>query len=937
MTSRSHHGRSLIVAMMMMGIVTSFVHARQNAADDYIAGRAKVRFSAEAMRTTTAERIAARNGMRIRYALLPFERSVTWRMQHSKNDGLLDANTTTIVALEEPLLRSFVVDVDEQGLSPDLYCRKIQSACGDIEIAEPAIRYRLCADTVNDPESGRQHLIQTIRLLDAWMVEAGSDTVRIGIGDTGIRQDHEDLKDAIAVNRGEIPDNGIDDDANGYVDDYRGYSFTTEDDGTRPGDTYNPTDGHGTGVAGICGATVNNNIGIVGIANRCRIVPLKTTPNGGSGIVFGYESIMYCALNGIDVVNCSWGSFSKSCIDESIIAYAIGRGTAVVAAAGNHGTTASFYPAAYPGVLGVGVTDPRDTVVGMSALGPAVDVMAPGQETVTTSNDGTYGTFCCTSGSAPIVSAIVGLVRSHHPSLTPLQACALAERAVTDIGALNPGRADLIGGRIDALKAVTLRPDSIPSLSVDTLLVAAMSGRSRWGVGDTVVMTVRLRNHLAPVTAGTATIDVVGDGAAAIRMLTGTIAIPSIATGAVATLEPIRCVVISERDADLFVRLRHSATTTAGDEHRQRYLLPVTPTPAFLTLRNDIVALSVGDKVRMGNTDLNKGQGEGLAYKGFCGQLYEGGLMISSRGRLVSSVRARRGIDDHFVPVKRFIVPDELQGSAVDAGAPDSLRLGVRVDQTVRLAGGDTAVYISDIVIENISDSTLDDVAAGWFMDWDLGVQPARNRTYFVNAMPSGVPLSMQIATSSVSDVAVACAVSSSEVGSTPVCAGIDNTVTYNGMSVMLKDSLLRNGTAVQYSGENDIAVVTGMRFPASLKAGQKRRFRLVIAFGDHPDSARSLAERYSAVPPAQEFHVGLPYPQPAGTDFLLPVDMVEPAMVTIRMYGIDGRLVHEQSTFLGTGSFDVPVPTTGIGTGAYVVRTTAGRHSATVPLVVVR
>ena len=114
-------------------------------------------------------------------------------------------------------------------------------------------------------------------------------------------------------------------------------------------------------------------------------------PEGVPGIVYGYESIMYCALNDIDVVNCSWGGFSSSCINQSIIDYAVARGVAVVAAAGNHGTATPFYPGAYNGVLNVGVTNPDDDVISMTGHGPTVDIMAPGQQTWTTSSDSTYG------------------------------------------------------------------------------------------------------------------------------------------------------------------------------------------------------------------------------------------------------------------------------------------------------------------------------------------------------------------------------------------------------------------------------------------------------------------------------------------------------------------------------------------------------------------
>ena len=91
----------------------------------------------------------------------------------------------------------------------------------------------------NDPQIDQQDLLRTLNMYEAWDIEEGDRNVIIGISDSGVLQEHEDLTDNIFVNEGEIPNNGIDDDGNGHIDDHRGTNFAYLDDGTDPGNTNN--------------------------------------------------------------------------------------------------------------------------------------------------------------------------------------------------------------------------------------------------------------------------------------------------------------------------------------------------------------------------------------------------------------------------------------------------------------------------------------------------------------------------------------------------------------------------------------------------------------------------------------------------------------------------------------------------------------------------
>lgn len=904
-----------------------------------VPGYVKVRFAQDAVRTESVQSIARRNGLQLDHALLPYRYSLTaaWSKDAEHN---ADAFRDRLRALEEPLLRTYVVRVQPETEDALVTCQKLLRGCTGIEVAEPITRAQLCSVVPNDSLVPEQAMLNTIRLPEAWAIERGSDTMRIGISDSGVKQDHEDLTENIAVNANEVPDNGIDDDNNGYVDDHRGYSFTSADDGTKPGDTFNSTEGHGTGVAGICSATTNNGKGVAGVGYRCKIVPLKTMPNGQRGILYGYESMLYCARNGVPVVNCSWGGFTRSCIDESVVAYVLARGTAIVAAAGNHGSTTPFFPAAYPGVLGVGVTDPRDTVVPMSAMGPFVDVMAPGNETKTTSNDGTYGGFCCTSGAAPIVSGIVGLIRSRHPSLTAPQALALARESVDDIRTQNPTYADLLPGRINALKAVTLDPDSTPAIMVVRTRIQNRRNALRYGVGDTLDVVLTIRNELAAIGPMSGTVSVQRDPTGSVALLTPSVLTQALARGEEQDLPPISLVVQRNSDTTVFLRLVCSGTPSKGGNYITQLLTDVTPAPSFVTLANTSMRLSVADHVRIGIADPNRGQGDGVTYRRFCGMLAEGGIMASAGGKVVSSVRGARGTDDHFVPTKPFIEPDPLRGTAEDRAAPDSMRLYCRVDQRVHLASADTALFITDMTFTNIGDSTLQDVALAWFYDWDIGSQPASNRTMFTSATAS-IPAAIQTVWSTDS-VYVSCAVSSSVASATPISAGLDNATTYSGFPPSFKDSVLRSGTSLQYQQPGDIAIVTGMLFPGAWAPNEQRTMRCIIAIDSTSSGALMLAQmgiRTTGIDDSEPSRDALraldAYPVPATSMVTIPLRTSRSESITIHVRDIQGREIETSRIDIARGDPSVSVDVSRFASGPYIIVVSQGNSRATMPIMV--
>ncbi|MCS7053977.1 MAG: S8 family serine peptidase, partial [Ignavibacterium sp.] len=227
------------------------------------------------------------------------------------------------------------------------------------EWIEPRFVYEL-SFIPNDPSYSQQYALSRINAAQAWDISQGDTSVFIGIVDTGVDWDHPDLEANIWINWNEIPNNGIDDDNNGFIDDIRGWDFGGLN-GTPDNNPMEDQPDHGTHVAGIASAVTNNGIGVASIGFKCKIMAIKTTRNdmrGANGpyIIFGYEGIVYAANNGAKVINCSWGGGAYSIYGQEIINFAISRGALVVCAAGNSNSIEPFYPAAYNGAFSVAST-----------------------------------------------------------------------------------------------------------------------------------------------------------------------------------------------------------------------------------------------------------------------------------------------------------------------------------------------------------------------------------------------------------------------------------------------------------------------------------------------------------------------------------------------------------------------------------------------------
>jgi subtilisin family serine protease len=303
---------------------------------------------------------------------------------------------------------------------------------------------------------------------EAWDITTGNETVIIAVIDSGVDYNHEDLKANMWTNQGEIPGNGLDDDGNGYIDDYLGWNAI--DGNGDPMDELN--DPHGTHVAGILGAVGNNGIGISGVCWDCRIMALKFIRESGT-LSDEIECIDYAIKNGAHIINGSYGDYGFSQIERAALIQARDAGILCAFAAGNDGYNNDYhqhYPSSYDldNIIAVAYSTRNDELNQWSNYGiTSVDIAAPGTHILSTMPSNSYQFIGGTSMAAPHVAGLAALIKSHDFSLTYTE---IKDRILSNGDPIASMTGKLLtGARINAYRAIDVQ-------KVYSLTIQASSG-----------------------------------------------------------------------------------------------------------------------------------------------------------------------------------------------------------------------------------------------------------------------------------------------------------------------------------------------------------------------------------------------------------------------------------------------------------------------------
>lgn len=305
----------------------------------------------------------------------------------------------------------------------------------------------------NDPQFGSQYHHTLIGNVDAWDISVGDSNIVIGVTDDGVDIQHEDLQQAIWVNAGETPGDGIDNDGNGYIDDVNGYNFL---DGNNNPDSLSGDD-HGTHVAGIAAAGLDNGIGVSGTAGGATILPLKWYDGGTWTAAIISETFTYAADNGANIVNTSYNmdGWASDPVVHAAFDYMYDAGVLHFNSAGN-GSSANPARQVFEQTLLVASTTSSDAKSGFSNWGTGVDISAPGSDILSSTPNNTYSVFSGTSMAAPNAAGVAALIWSANPTWTREQVVAQLQGTADDIDSLNPAFAGLLGsGRVNTFNALT--------------------------------------------------------------------------------------------------------------------------------------------------------------------------------------------------------------------------------------------------------------------------------------------------------------------------------------------------------------------------------------------------------------------------------------------------------------------------------------------------
>ena len=297
--------------------------------------------------------------------------------------------------------------------------------------------------------------------------DKASQSVIVAVVDTGVDYSHEDLNGVMWINKGEIPNNNIDDDKNGYVDDIYGINTSERDSNGDATNKVMDKHSHGSHVSGIIAAKQNNNKGVAGIASNVKIMAIKSVPADKDETDIDIaEAFLYAAKNGAKIINCSFGkriNEGQNLIPDTLKYIADDYGVLVVIAAGNYTQNIDknpIYPASHKNenTLVVASTTSSADLSSFSNYGfIGVDIAAPGDSIYSTVLNNKYAMYSGTSMATPVVAGIAAEIWSHYPHLkyNEIKNILMKSATYSDIlkkKVVSEGRVDLYNSYLEAEK-----------------------------------------------------------------------------------------------------------------------------------------------------------------------------------------------------------------------------------------------------------------------------------------------------------------------------------------------------------------------------------------------------------------------------------------------------------------------------------------------------
>lgn len=866
--------------------------------------------------------------------------------------------------LSDDLTRTYQVTFADD-IDPFYLASKISQIPG-VVYAEPKVLMEL-HDRPNDPLLGSigQDYFEFQNFFKAWEVSRSSRDIIIAIVDSGVDYNHPDLSENLWRN----PDPGrakrlVPNFFTAVENDTIGWNFWESGPASNPVQNNNPMgtgSNHGTHVAGIASANTNNGIGIASAGYNSTYMAVRAggTIDQPRSVGFGYEGILYAAVNGAHVINCSFGSTFRSSFANDIIEIATELGSVVVASAGNSNSDVANYPASYDNVISVAsVSNTSGGKSGFSTYGYEVTVSATGSGILSTVFNNQYGLLSGTSMSAPVVSGLVALVRHQYPDWSPERVYGqIRGTANSSIYQNNPQFIDMIGsGLIDAHKAVSV---PVPYIKIQKIDIVNQNG-NKLGIEEPGFIEIEVMNLGESTSNLTFQLESLNTDVAVVTTVNGTIG--SVSNGgsslvrAGVLLDEIAItgelpqfkitfrdessgyqdfayfqyddLLLDTHDANL-VRASFTSNGTIGFNRTSSSLSGV----GFVPLRN-----VGGQLVELANV------------------LYEGGIMVEYNSDeityMVTNIRETNLPPVQFKPQQLYTINGSFQNDQEGIGRFNTefvpglpkMDIEMRTYAFTNPALNKSILVYYTLTNNNSTRMAYNDVYFGAFTDWDIANYSTNSVRY--NAADSIQVVSGQAENSPVFTTAHLGGISSAFAINNAYTGPVDSlnfgiyysqgSATLIGFTEEYKSWSMKAGTAKTEQMNTDVSLVSASG-PFTIRFGQSITVGFVYAFGENEQelvnqvrAARSRSQitttpnfnqpRVPVLIPT-EFSIVGNYPNPFNPSTTIIVDVGRPGQLTIDVFDVLGRKVTTAfQGFLNNRRHEIPFDATGLAGGTYIL-----------------
>jgi serine protease len=821
-----------------------------------------------------------------------------------------------------------------------------------VEYAEPL--YKQYMDfTPNDPSVGSQYHINKISAYAAWDHWTGDTNVVIGIVDSGTDWDHPDLQANIKYNYAD-PIDGIDNDNDGFIDNFRGWDVSENDN-----DPMCVASSHGSHVSGCADAVTNNATGVAGPAYNCKFLPVKSTHDASASTIDnGYDGIVYAADHGCAVINCSWGRTGfESAFEQSVIDYAMNnKDVLVVAASGNDGLDETHYPSAYSNVTSVSSTTALDGKSSFSNYNKSVDVCAPGSNILATIINDTYASLDGTSMASPIAAGCAGMIKSKFPSLNAYQVGEQLRSScdyIYNLGGNTPFIGKLGKGRVNLFKAVT---DSVsPGVALKSYK-ADDNNDNVFIPGDTLSIQCLFENLLRPTTNLVCSLSTTSGF---VQILQN-----NFNPGVVGTFDTVSNYVTPYRvlikpTAPLNTEITFRVYLTDGT-WSDIFVFTIIVNVDYINVAINQVATSISSKGLIGYNQTGQTQGLGFTYQNGPTILYDMGLMIGAAGTQVSDmVRNATGNDADFTPyinvtaLEPGVISDfDVNGVFKDNGVTSTAPLNLIVNHHAFAwvdAPNDKYVMVQ-YYIKNNSASPLNSLYAGIFSDWDIpaygnnkcSTDLTRRLGYVWSTDAAGLYGGVKLLSHTAGFNHNAIDNTAANGGIDIVTGGFTDAEKYQAMSTSRSNS----GTASATGNDVLSCVASG---PFNVAAGDSVEVTFALLAGESLQDILASADaaqlKYDSifvgilpVGRANADQLFQSYPNPAGKETRIEFGIDNNNFTNLSIYNMMGEkvktIVDEK---LSTGRYSIMVDVSTLPSGNYMYKIISGNFTKTLPLTVVR